>query len=68
MTTCQPTPIDLTPRDPIVGAGLPAIAACQPPSIYLAPHDQPVGAGLFDVYFCHQFLRTFDVNNPDYGA
>ncbi|MEW5700602.1 IS481 family transposase, partial [Pseudomonas synxantha] len=24
--------------------------------------------GLFDVYFCHQFLRTFDVNNPDYGA
>lgn len=24
--------------------------------------------GLFDVYFCHHFLRTFDVNNPDYGA
>ena len=24
--------------------------------------------GLFDIYFCHHFLRTFDVNTPDYGA
>lgn len=23
--------------------------------------------GLFDVYFCHHFLRTIDINKPDYG-
>ena len=42
----QPTPIYLTPHDPTVGAGLPAMAASQPTLIYLTPHDQPVGAGL----------------------
>ncbi|AFJ59891.1 lipoprotein, putative [Pseudomonas fluorescens A506] len=35
-----------TPRDPTVGAGLPAMAACQPTPIYLTPRDQFVGAGL----------------------
>ncbi|MDF3202357.1 IS481 family transposase, partial [Pseudomonas sp. 1912-s] len=24
--------------------------------------------GLFDVYFCHHFLRTIDVKQPDYGS
>jgi hypothetical protein len=25
------------------------------------------GGDMFDVYFCHQRLRTIDVNKPDYG-
>jgi len=35
-----------TPRNPTVGAGLPAMTACQPTPIYLAPRNQTVGAGL----------------------
>jgi len=40
------TDIYLTPRDPIVGAGLPAMTPCQPTAISLTPHHPNVGAGL----------------------
>ena len=46
MTACQPTPICLTPHNPNVGAGLPAMTASQPTPIYLIPHNPNVGAGL----------------------
>ena len=36
----------LTPRDPNVGAGLPAMTARQPTPFYLMPRDSNVGAGL----------------------
>ncbi|NWD20676.1 transposase family protein, partial [Pseudomonas sp. IPO3778] len=34
---------------------------------HIAIRPKPEGEGLFDVYFCHHFLRTIDVNKPDYG-
>ncbi|ATN12156.1 hypothetical protein CRN80_22105 [Pseudomonas sp. FDAARGOS_380] len=44
LTSCQPTPIHLTPHDPTVGAGLPAMTASQPTPIYLTPHNPTVWA------------------------
>ena len=46
MAARQPMHIYLTPRDPSVGAGLPAMAAYQPTLLYLKPNDPTVGAGL----------------------
>ncbi|TKK01828.1 hypothetical protein PflCFBP13510_23035 [Pseudomonas fluorescens] len=37
MAACQPPPIYLTPHDPTVGAGLPAMTPSQPTNIYLTP-------------------------------
>jgi len=34
---------------------------------HIAIRPKPESDGLFDVYFCHHFLRTIDVNKPDYG-
>lgn len=33
----------------------------------IAIRPRPESEVLYDVYFCHQFLRTIDLNNPDYG-
>ena len=35
---------------------------------HIAIRPNPERDGLFDVYFCHHFLRTFDVSKPDCGA
>ena len=40
------TDIYLTPRDPIVGAGLPAMTPCQPTAISLTPPPSQCGSGL----------------------
>ncbi|MBR7213210.1 hypothetical protein E1K68_10545 [Pseudomonas sp. B2021] len=48
----QPTLIYQTPRNPTVGAGLPAMAACQPTLLYLTPYDPIVGAGLLAKAAC----------------
>ena len=42
MTACQPPHIYLTPHNPTVGAGLPAMTAYQPTSINLIPHNPTV--------------------------
>ncbi|RXE53816.1 hypothetical protein B4O85_02925 [Pseudomonas azotoformans] len=46
LTPCQPTFTYLTPRNPTVGAGLPAMTGCQPTFTYLTPRNPTVGAGL----------------------
>jgi len=35
---------------------------------HIAIRPNPESDQLFDVYFCHHFLRTIDVNKPDYGS
>lgn len=35
---------------------------------HIAIRPNTEGDGLFDVFFCHHFLRTIDVNKPDYGS
>ncbi|NCE93085.1 hypothetical protein DK871_23920 [Pseudomonas sp. L13] len=68
MTACQPAPIYLTPRNPTVGAGLPAMTACQPAPIYLTPRNPTVGAGLPAMTPCQSTPIYLTPRNPTVRA